>query len=982
VVVVVSQPGADAADLEEAVARPIEDVLQGLDDIDRVRSRSADGISVVTAEFSWSSDAEADYDEVVREVTAIRGTLPSGIRAIEFRKVRTTESALVQLALVSETASFRRLEKLAEDLRDRLNSVPGVRESEISGLERPQVRVGLDTGRLAELGIPAESVADAVRSAGADLPVGAVHAGERRLNVEAGGAFRSLEAIGAVPVRANGGAVVRIRDIASVAWAEPERDHITRLNGQRAIFVSATQKDGSNALDTRAALEEVIADTRGALPPDVSLQVGFDQTVDIRSKLAHLARDFAIALTLVLLTLLPLGWRASLVVMVSIPLSLGIGMIALGAAGFTLNQLAIAGFILALGLVVDDSIVVVENISRHIREGQERIAAAIWGTKQIAAAVLGTTGVLIFSFLPLLFLPEGAGRFTQSLPFAVVASVAGSLLVALTITPFLASRFLRGDEGPEGNRLLQAINRGIHRIYAPLLHRALDRPRRALVAALALCFAAFGLVPVIGFSLFPAADTPYFLIDVEATEGGSVASTDQIVRQVSDIVAREQGVIARLENAGRGNPQVFYNVPRREAETDFGQILVVLDRWDVEAGPAMLERLRRETSGIAGAQIVISPFENGAPVEAPVAFRISGPDLGAIRSLAGQVEDALRATPGARDVTNPLALDRTDLDIGFDEAKAAALDVPPGAGRRALRLALEGESAARIRDEEGDSFDVVVGLPNADAQPVAALQAVYVPTRSGDAVPLRQIASPQPRSVPARIDRYELQRTATVTAEVQPGALTAEVTADAEQRIAAIRLPAGYAIQVGGEAEARARSTGGLGPIILLAVFGILAVLLLEFGTFRQVLIVLGVIPLGTFGGLIALALTGNSLSYMAIIGFIALIGIEIKNSVLLVDFTTQLRREGCDLRNAIEKAGEIRFLPVLLTSVTAIGGLLPLALGGTALYAPLAWVIIGGLVSSTLLSRVVTPVMYLLIERRSIDSLRVTELGARHARP
>jgi multidrug efflux pump subunit AcrB len=374
VVIVVAQPGADAADLEEAVARPIEDVLQGLDDIDRVRSRSADGISVITAEFSWSSDAEADYDEVVREITAIRGALPSGIRAIDFRKVRTTESALVQLALVSETASFRRLEKLAEDLRDRLNGVAGIRESEIYGLERPQVRVGLDTGRLAELGIPAESVADAIRSAGADLPVGAVHAGDRRLNVEAGGAFRSLEAIGAVPVRASGGAVVRIRDVASVAWAEPERDHITRLDGRRAVFVSATQKDRTNALETRAALEEVIEHTRATLPPDVSLQVGFDQTVDIRAKLAHLARDFAIALTLVLLTLLPLGWRASLVVMVSIPLSLGIGMIALGAAGFTLNQLAIAGFILALGLVVDDSIVVVENISRHIRSDRRNQA--------------------------------------------------------------------------------------------------------------------------------------------------------------------------------------------------------------------------------------------------------------------------------------------------------------------------------------------------------------------------------------------------------------------------------------------------------------------------------------------------------------------------------------------------------------------------------------------------------------------------------
>ena len=978
VVIVVAQPGADAADLEETVARPIEDVLQGLDDIDRVRSRSTDGVAVITAEFSWSSDAEDDYDEVVREVTAIRGTLPAGIRNLEFRKVRTTESALVQLALVSETASFRRMEKLAEDLRDALNGVPGVRQSRIWGLEEPQVRVGLDTGRLAELGIPAQSVADAISAAGADLPAGTVHAEDRRFNVEAGGAFRSVAAIEDVPVRASNGAVVRVRDVARVAWTEPEREHVTRIDGRRAIFVTVTQKDGVNAVDVRAALDRVLEETRAALPPDVTLRVGFDQTIDIRDKLAHLGRDFTIALSLVLLTLLPLGWRASLVVMVAIPLSLGIGIVALDLAGFTLNQLAIAGFILALGLVVDDSIVVVENVSRHIREGEARAAAAISGTRQVATAVLGTTGVLVLAFLPLMFLPEGPGRFTRSLPFAVLASVVGSLLVAMTIVPYLASRFLKGDAPAEGNRLLRAINRLIHRVYAPWLHRALDRPRRALTIAMALCLAAFGLVPAIGFSLFPAADVPYFLVDVDATEGGSVAHTDRIVRQVSDLAAREPVVAARLENSGRGNPQVFYNVPRREAEANFGQLLVVLDHWDVAEGPELLERLRRQTAAIPGAQIVISPFENGAPVEAPIAFRISGPDLDVLKGLAGQVEDVLRATPEARDVANPLALDRTDLDIALDQSEAAALDVAPGAPRRALRLALEGEAAARIRDEEGDSYDVVVGLPNADAQPVSALDQVYVPTRSGEAVPLRQIAAPRLESVPARIDRYELQRTATVTAEVRPGALTSEVSAEAERRLATIDVPPGYRISTGGEAEARARSTSGLGPIILFAIFSIMAVLVLEFGTFRQVLIVLGVVPLGMFGGLIALFLTGNSLSYMAIIGFIALIGIEIKNSILLVDFTTQLRRQGMDLREAIEKAGEIRFLPVLLTSITAIGGLMPLALGGTALYAPLAWVIIGGLVSSTLMSRIVTPVMYLLIERRTGGRRRWVRWGRR----
>jgi multidrug efflux pump subunit AcrB len=369
---------------------------------------------------------------------------------------------------------------------------------------------------------------------------------------------------------------------------------------------------------------------------------------------------------------------------------------------------------------------------------------------------------------------------------------------------------------------------------------------------------------------------------------------------------------------------------------------------------------------VPGAKIVISPFENGAPVEAPVAFRVTGPDLAVLRTLAGEVETILRATPGARDINNPLAFDRTDLNLGLDSARAAALGIPPGEPRRTLRLALAGEAAGRLRDEEGDAYNVVVTLSSSVQPPVSTLNDVYFSTVNGDAVPLRQVAQPRFESVPSRIDRCDLQRTATVTAEVQPGRLTSEVNAAAAERIDALRTPPGYAILVAGEAEARARSTAGLGPIILLTTFGILAVLVLEFGSWRQVLTVLGVVPLGMFGGLIALWLTGQSLSYMAIIGFIALVGIEVKNSILLVDFTSELRRSGTPLREAIEKAGEIRFLPVLLTSVTAIGGLLPLALGGSALYAPLAIVIIGGLVSSTLLSRIVTPVTYFLVEQRS----------------
>ncbi|WP_448581514.1 efflux RND transporter permease subunit [Thermaurantiacus sp.] len=968
--IVVIQPGADASDMEQAVTKPIEDVLSGLDNVREILSRSSEGQAVINAEFDWDSDPDRNFDEAVREVNAIRSALPAGIRNVEFRRFRTTEAVVAQYAIVSETASDRRMEKIGKDVREAFQRVPGVRNASVWGLAPPEVRVTVDLGRLRELGIPLTAVTDALSIGGADLPSGAVRSGEQRFNVKAGGAFRSLAEVAAVPVRAEGGRAVTIGDVAEVAWAAGERSHVTRLNGERAIWVTATQKDNVNVLEVEQGLADAAEAYRAQLPPDVRLLRAFDQSQDVRAKLGILARDFSIALLLVLVTLLPLGPRASFIVMMSIPLSLAVGVLVVSLLGYTLNQIVITGFIVALGLLVDDSIVVVENIARHLRMGYSRAAAALAGTQQIAVAVIGSTAVLIFAFLPLTALPEGAGKFTRGLPVAVIATVAASLLVSLTIIPFLASRILARDSDPEGNAVLRAVEGGIHRFYRPLLHRALAWPRATLAAAMTLCLAAFGLVPLIGTSLFPPADAPYFLVEIEAAEGADTMQTLRAAEYVDRLLAAEPVVTNRMLNAGRGNPQIFYNVREVEQRSSIGVVAATLERWDPQEGPALVARLREAFETYPEARISIRPFQNGAPINAPIEWFVTGPDLSELKRLSLEVEQAIRETPGTRDVRNPFGFDRIDLDLGLDPDRAALLGVSPAAARRVARLALAGEVAGRFRDEEGDSYDVVVRVPGAASGTAGALVAVdvlgqvQVPTLNGSAVPLTAVATPRLTSGPPSINRYQKERSASITANVEPGVLTSRVNAAVAEALRRIDLPAGYQIVPGGEARAAAEGFGGLYGLALLAIFGVFAVLVIEFGRFRETLVVAGVIPLGMFGGLIALYLTGNSLSYTAVIGFVALIGIEIKNSILLVDFTTQLREEGVELREAVERAGEVRFLPVLLTSVTAIGGLMPLALSGISLYSPLAWVIIGGLVSSTLLSRVVTPVMYLLIVR------------------
>jgi multidrug efflux pump subunit AcrB len=504
--IVASQPGADAAEIEQTITKPIEELVQGLEDVQSVVSSSSDGNAVIRAEFDWSGDPDQYFNDTVREVTAIRNQLPSDIQALQFEKIRTTNASILQIALLSDSASWYRMEKYARDVSEALGRYKEVRQAEIYGLPQTEISVAINSGRLAELRLPASVVVDAIRVGGADVPAGAVISGARRFNVETGGAFRDIDKIRNLPIRTNDGSIIRVGDVADVKISAAEQRTKVSHNGKRAVFISANQKQGTDATKLRNQLVEELTRQQELLPPDIEAVVQFDQSKDIRKRLNELARDFAIALFLVLITLLPLGWRASIIVMISIPLSIASGLLAISAYGFNLSQLVVAGFILTLGLLVDDSIVVVENIARHLRMGKSRSEAAIDGTKEITMAVLGSTGVLVFAFLPLFFLPEGAGKFTQSFIGTIVATITASMIVSLTIVPFLASRILKRDESEEGSPLLQWLMRKIDRFYHPMLHWALDRPRRSVWGALIVTTAAFALVPVLGFSLFPNAD--------------------------------------------------------------------------------------------------------------------------------------------------------------------------------------------------------------------------------------------------------------------------------------------------------------------------------------------------------------------------------------------------------------------------------------------------------------------------------------------
>ena len=962
-------PGATPTDIEQLVVDPIEDKVRALEGLIDVKTSIEDGLAVIQPEFDVSVDADRKYDEIVREINALRPSLPQDLARLEVIRINASDVNIAQFALVSESAPWTELDRAARRLRDDLARLPGVKASETWGYPRREVRVSLDAGRLAELRIPLGTVIQAIGGESVNIPGGSVDAGRRRFNVKTSGSYRSLDEVRETVIGGAAGATVRVGDVARVSWDYEEAASHARLDGRRAVWVTANMQERQNIMAVRDLLWAAADAAEAELPAGITMERPFDQSANVKLRLSRLGVDFLIAILLVLLTLLPLGFRASAIVMVSIPLSLAIGVTLLKALGFTINQLSIVGFVIALGLLVDDSIVVVENIARFLRQGHTRVQAAIAATQQIFVAVLGTTATLVFAFLPVMLLPGTAGKFIRSMPAAVVLTILASLIVSLTVIPFLASVFLSEEEDEHGNVFLRGLNRLIDITYGRWLHDALAHPARTLVIAAALFVGALALIPRIGFSLFPKAGTPQFLVTVTAPDGSSLEVTDSAVAFAERVIGARSQVSHTYANVGRGNPKIYYNINSARERATYGEIFALLDHYDANATPRMLDSLRSVFDAYPDARIEVKEFENGPPINAPIELRVTGDDLDSLRAIAERLERLVASEPGTRDVVNPLKVSRTDLALSFDRGKAGLLGVPTAEMDRAVRFGLAGLTAGRYRDTDGEEYAVTLRLPGDARKDASALDHLWVGSVTGAQVPLRQLASFEFETSPPAIQHYDGERAVIVSSQVRTGFNTDRVTRALLARLDSFPLPAGYRIEAAGEIASRQESFGGLGAAILIATFGILAILVLEFRTFRGMLIVSSVIPLGVIGGLVALWLTGYTLSFTAVIGFVALIGIEIKNSILLVDFTNQLREGGTGLREAIERAGKIRFVPIVLTSATAIGGLFPLAIQGSSLYSPLAIVIIGGLISSTLLSRLVTPVLYELLPPMPGDS-------------
>lgn len=979
VTVVTTYPGAAPEDVERLITKPIEDAVAGLANVDVLTSSSSEGFSQVTIQFTDAANVDLAATDVERRIGSIRSTLPNDADAPSVLKLDPSQLPVLYLAYSGNLPLDRLYEVADNEIKPRLETQSGVASVDLSGGLEREVQVQVDPNRLRAYGLTIDQVAQALQRENQGLPGGSLDIGRRQENLRLYGLFQSAAELRNLTVAATPNGTVRLSDVAQVVDTYKKVTRRTFLNGREAVAITVTKQSGANEIATVDAVRAEINRLNQTLPAGTQISVITDTSVFTRNSLRGVERSLieAVALTGLVLLVFLHTLRSTVIVLFAIPTSLISTFLVMNFLGFSLNIMSTMALVLVIGVLVDDSIVVLENIFRYLEQGETPWSAALKGRSEIGLAAIAITLVDVVVFTPVAFMSGTVGSFFRQFGLVIASATLLSLFVSFTLTPLLASRWLKAGEqastrGPWG-RFVRGFEGGLNRLrgtYSRLLRWALRHRWAPPLAGLGALLFAFSLVPLglIKFEFIPQSDNGLFTMTVELPPGSSLDATEEVMRAVEARLARIPEIEYYLSTSGVSSSSSGMGVT--SSSSRFGRIQVVLvDRAHRQRTlQQVIAQVTADTQDIPGAKIRALTSGGGSQGQA-VQVRITGDDPRVLQQLAAQVEAILSSTPGARDVTNSASVGNPETRLVPDRQRMADFGITAQQVAQALRMAVEGTVATKLRPEGEDEVDVRLIADQATRSNLLTVGTLPLLGNRGGTpvtVSLSQVTRSEQVAGPTSIDRRNRQRLVTVSASLAAGVPLSDVTIPLQRAINQLQaqgaIPPGYAIQLGGQAEEQAKAFGSLLMALGLSVlleYMLLAALyesmILPFATMFA-------LPVAMVGAFIALALTGNTLNLLSMIGVVVLMGLVGKNGILLVDYTNTLRQRGLPRLEALHQAGITRLRPILMTTMALVFGMLPLALKleeGSEIYAAMAIVIIGGMLSSTLLSLVVVPCMY-----------------------
>ncbi len=973
-------PGAAPEAVERDVTRKIEEAVNTIEGIRHVESVSQEGLSNIVLMLRLEVSAQDAAQDVRSKVASIRAELPREIEEPVIQRLDPGATPIVSVAVNAPGMSPQAATDLADKVvKRRLETVRGVGAVNLVGQAEREIQVIVDRARLEAFHVSLAEVVDALRRENVDAPAGSADRGTSEALVRLAARGRSADDIAEIPVKQRGTALLRVRDLAQVVDGIEQRKNMALLDESPALAVDVQKQSGANTVAVSDGVIAAVDKLRAELPAGVNLQIVRDDSQFIRDSIHDVNTTILIGalLTVLIVFVFLNSWRSTVITGLTLPISVIAAFTVMKLFGFTLNMLTLMGLSLAIGLLIDDAIVVRENIVRHIQRGKDHFQASRDGTAEIGLAVMATTFTIVAVFVPVAFMGGMVGRFFYEFGIVVAAAVLVSLFVSFTLDPMLSSRWYdpATEKDQHEGRIGLALARfnhwfdTLHVKYERLLAWSLQH-RLAVLALAGLSFAAaFPILGLLGGDFMPDYNRGEYQVVFTAPAGMTLRETGERAREMVRRLKALPDVAYTYTTIGEAGAQFR---PANEG--------VTYVKLEPDTGKTFSEVLRDARTAIEQVPGLTYGLTEAGPFgQKPIQISVKGPEVAELDRISRDLMRAMSAMPGVADVETSLQTAKPELHLRLDRERASDLGLGAGPIGTTLRAAVTGEVATVIEDRSGDTHDVRVRL-RADQRRIAAdLLALTVPSDRDDPagdktlVLLREVATAETAAGPSTIRRRDLAREVRVSASPDGRAL-GQISADIEAAVTRLNLPPGYGIDMGGDTEELKDMFRNMLQTLFLAVVFIYLILASQFGSFTHPLAIMLSLPLSLFGVAVGLLLTGDNLNIMSMIGLIMLMGLVTKNAILLVDFTNQARREGLGRDEALVRAGSTRLRPIVMTTLAMIFGMLPLAFAigaGAEMRAPMARAVIGGLITSTLLTLIVVPVVYTYLDGLRPSSVR-----------